>query len=51
MWVATQYFEVINEDTVPFGDGFNRTTDFGYTWESFTPEQTVGSGKVVYDIA
>lgn len=51
LWVATQYFEVVNGDTVPYGGGFNRTTDFGYTWESFTPEQTVGSGRIVYDIA
>ncbi len=51
LWVATTYLDVANGDTVPYGGGFNRTTDFGSTWDTLTPEQAIGSGKVAYDIA
>jgi len=45
LWVATEYFEKANGDTVYFGGGFNRTTDFGSNWDTLTPEHATGSGK------
>ena len=51
LWVATSYFEEVNGDTVYFGGGFNRTSDYGSHWDTLTPEQAFGSGKVVYDMA
>jgi hypothetical protein len=51
LWVATSYTQVIDGVPIPFGAGFNVTTDTGQVWNSFTPEQASGVGKLAYDMA
>ncbi len=51
LWVATAYNKSIEGELVPYGKGFNKTEDFGDTWDSFIPQQVDFAGMIVYDIA
>ncbi len=51
LWVATAYGRVLEGELIPYGRGFNRTADFGDTWDSFIPQQVDFAGMIAYDIA
>lgn len=54
LWVATSYTQVIDGVPIPFGAGFNKTTDKGIHWDTSSflkPEQASSVGKLAYDIA
>ncbi len=51
LWVATSYNKLVEGSLWPYGKGFNRTDDFGDSWDSFVPQQVDFAGMVVYDIA
>lgn len=53
VWVACSHSQEFQGVSYPFGDGFNRTTDFGTTWDTIVPPDSSASkfGKLVYDIA
>jgi len=51
LWVAVSYTQIIDGVPIPFGAGFNKTTDLGTDWDSFFPEQASSVGKLAYDLA
>jgi hypothetical protein len=51
LWVACAYTKMVGGEPIPYGRGFNKTTDGGKTWESYIPEQVDFAGKIAYDIA
>jgi hypothetical protein len=52
LWTASAYNKEVQGALYPYGKGFNRTRDFGDTWDSFIPEQVSKyAGMVCYDIA
>jgi photosystem II stability/assembly factor-like uncharacterized protein len=51
LWVATAYSKVVEGESIPYGRGFNKTEDFGQSWESFIPWQVDFAGMLAYDIA
>ena len=51
LWVATAYNKSIEGELVPYGKGFNKTEDFGETWDSLIPPQVDFAGMIAYDIA
>jgi len=51
LWVATAYTKLMEGEPIPYGKGFNRTEDYGETWDSFVPQQVDFAGMVAYDIA
>jgi len=51
LWVACAYSKMIESEPIPYGRGFNKTTDRGTHWESYIPEQVDFAGKLAYDIA
>ena len=51
LWVATAYNKLVEGEPVPYGRGFNKTEDFGESWDSFIPWQVDFAGMVAYDIA
>ena len=50
LWVACAYSKVIEGEPIPYGKGFNKTTNRGKDWESHIPEQVDFAGKLAYDI-
>lgn len=48
---AGAHSEIINDFEVPFGEGFNITTDGGAHWSGVRPFQASSPGMVAYDIA
>jgi hypothetical protein len=50
LWVATSYTQIIDGVPIPYGSGFNKTTNLGQDWFSFSPEQASSVGKLAYDI-
>ena len=51
LWVACAYSRMIEGEPIPYGKGFNKTTNKGEEWESHIPEQVDYAGKLAYDIA
>jgi hypothetical protein len=51
LWMASSYTKLIDNVLIPFGNGFNKTKDFGLTWNSFTPFQATSPGMLAYDLA
>jgi hypothetical protein len=51
LWVACAYTKMYESEPIPYGRGFNKTTDRGAHWESYIPEQVDYAGKLAYDIA
>jgi hypothetical protein len=52
LWAAAAYNKEIQGELWPYGRGFNRSEDFGETWDSFIPFQVSKyAGMVCYDIA
>lgn len=51
LWVAMSHTEPYQGVNFPFGDGFNLTYDNGDNWESQTPIEASGFGKICYDLA
>jgi hypothetical protein len=51
VWTSPSFSEVRSNQLVPFGAGFNYTTDDGLTWGTSTPSQASGGGKICYDLA
>jgi hypothetical protein len=51
LWVACAYSKMIESEPIPYGKGFNKTTNRGKDWESYIPEQVDFAGKLAYDIA
>lgn len=51
LWVATSFSQIQQDQVIPTGTGFNKTTDLGATWLSFKPEQANFAFKLAYDIA
>jgi hypothetical protein len=52
LWTASAYNKEVQGSWYPYGRGFNRTRDFGDSWDSFIPEQVSKyAGMVCYDIA
>jgi hypothetical protein len=50
LWVALSYNQIIDGVPIPFGAGFNKTTNLGQDWDSLFPEQASKVGKLAYDI-
>lgn len=51
LWVACAYSRMIEGEPIPYGKGFNKTTNKGEEWESHIPEQVDYAGKLAYDVA
>jgi len=51
LWVACAYTKMYEGEPIPYGIGFNKTTNRGKDWESSIPEQVDYAGKLAYDIA
>jgi hypothetical protein len=51
LWVACAYTKMVGGEPIPYGGGFNKTTNRGETWESYIPAQVDFAGEIVYDIA
>jgi len=51
LWVGTAHNVVITDQTIPWGDGFNITTDNGQTFESYQPKSASFASMLPYDIA
>jgi|GEM_PF-1195788 len=51
VWVAIAYDQLVEGELIPYGRGFNKTDDFGETWDSFIPQQVDFAGMIAYDIA
>ncbi|KPL00900.1 MAG: hypothetical protein AMJ91_02745 [candidate division Zixibacteria bacterium SM23_73_3] len=51
LWVATAYTKLVEGEPIPYGKGFNKTEDFGESWDSFIPQQVDFAGMIAYDIA
>jgi photosystem II stability/assembly factor-like uncharacterized protein len=51
LWVACAYSKMIEGESIPYGKGFNKTTNRGKDWESYIPEQVDFAGKLAYDLA
>lgn len=51
LWVACAYTKMVGGEPIPYGRGFNKTTDQGETWESHIPTQVDFAGEIAYDIA
>ena len=51
LWVACAYSRMIQGEPIPFGKGFNKTTNRGKYWEPHTPKQVDFAGEIAYDIA
>ncbi len=51
LWVAAAYTKLVDGAVVPYGKGFNKTSDVGESWDSFIPSQVNFAGKIAYDIA
>jgi hypothetical protein len=51
LWVACAYSKMIEGEPIPFGNGFNKTTNRGEDWESHIPNQVNYAGEIAYDIA
>jgi len=51
VWVTTSGYEIVGGDLIPIGMGLNKSTDFGGTWETYSPEQASYYGKITYDLA
>ena len=51
LWVATAYGKLVEGERIPWGRGFNKTQDFGATWDKFIPQQVDYAGMIAYDIA
>jgi len=50
LWVACAYTKMVGGEPIPYGRGFNKTTNQGGDWESYIPEQVDFAGKIAYDI-
>jgi hypothetical protein len=52
LWVAISYNQIIDGVPIPYGAGFNKTTNLGQTWDKLFPEPEQASqvGKLAYDI-
>jgi hypothetical protein len=51
LWVACAYSKMIEGEPIPYGKGFNKTTNRGEDWESHIPKQVDFAGEIAYDIA
>lgn len=51
LWVACSHTELLEGALIPFGDGFNKSTNFGTTWASYKPSQATWPGMLAYDLA
>ena len=51
LWVAAAYSKIVDGTPVPYGRGFNRTDNWGDSWDSFFPSQVNFAGMLAYDIA
>jgi hypothetical protein len=51
LWVACAYSKMVEGEPIPYGKGFNKTTNRGKDWQSFIPEQVDFAGKLAYDLA
>jgi hypothetical protein len=51
LWVACAYSRMIEGEPIPYGAGFNKTTNRGKDWESHIPDQVDFAGEIAYDIA
>jgi len=51
LWVACAYTQLKDGEVVPYGKGFNRSSNFGESWDSFIPWQVNFAGMLAYDIA
>ncbi len=51
LWVGCAYSKMIEGEPIPYGEGFNKTTNQGAEWERHIPEQADYAGKLAYDIA
>ena len=51
LWVAAAYSKIVDGSPVPYGRGFNRTGNWGESWDSFFPSQVNFAGMLAYDIA
>jgi hypothetical protein len=51
LWVACAYTRLEDGQVVPYGKGFNHTSNLGESWDSFIPWQVDFAGMVAYDIA
>lgn len=51
LWVACAYSKMIQGEPIPYGKGFNKTTDRGNHWDSLIPAQVDFAGEIAYDIA
>lgn len=51
LWAATAYNKEVQGELYPYGRGFNRTEDFGETWDSYIPSQMSRlPGMLSYDM-
>ncbi len=51
LWTATAYVKEVQGTLYPYGMGFNRTEDFGESWDSFVPFQVSKyAGMISYDM-
>ncbi len=51
LWVACAHSVATDGGELQWGDGFNSTTDDGYDWDSFQPEQASSAQMLAFDIA
>ncbi len=53
LWVATAHEVRYGDQPIPWGDGFNLTTDIGpdWNWESSQPFQAADANMLAYDVA
>ncbi|MFQ6031995.1 MAG: hypothetical protein ACE5K2_03655, partial [Candidatus Zixiibacteriota bacterium] len=51
LWVACAYSKIVEGEPIPFGKGFNKTTNRGEDWEPHIPKQVDFAGEIAYDIA
>ena len=51
LWVATSISQPQQDQIIPSGAGFNKTTNLGANWSSFKPAQANFAFKLAYDVA
>ena len=53
IWAATSHSRVIQEQTIPWGDGLYMSTDGGESWVNVSPDsgQASGAAMLAYDLA
>ncbi len=50
LWVANSSFIISNAQSIPVGEGFAMTADFGNSFQTFTPFQASSPGMICYDM-